>query len=879
MIGKTVAQYRILRKLGEGGMGTVYLAHDTDLDRQVALKFLTKRVSPDDPAMTRFKREARAVAALNHPAIIDIYEIGDDEGVPYIAMPYIEGQILGELMANGPLPVEQAMEIVQQVCAGLERAHAAGIVHRDVKPGNILVDRNGRVKILDFGLAKVETEPQVTADHSLLGTVCYMSPEQARGEEVDGRSDIFSLGCVLYEMLAGQRAFKGDRAAGVLYAIEHAQPSKIRDTNPAVPAALERVVTKMLAKQLAQRYATIEEVAADLPLDSISGSTRSTIRRAAPQPKKTSKTIWIGDGAALLIVLIAATFWISTTIRQPTEQTAPPTPADRIMIAVLPFENLGAPGDEYFAEGITEEINSRLASVPQLGVISRTSTRQYKGSGKTVKVIAGELGVDYVLEGTVRWDRSSDTDRVLITPQLIRVSDDTYAWSEQYDRVIDDLFRTQSDIAGRVIDSLNVTLLASTREIIEAQPTDNFEAYQAYLRGLEAARAADYSAGLVELGQSMFERAVALDQNFAQAHAELSRLHSRSYHLGLDRTPERLALARSAADRAQALAPTLVQTRLALAFYYYWGLKDYPKALEQLDAASENTANDTQFLEARGYILRRQGDYALAADNLLHAFELNPRDPVLAVEVANTHLGLWRFEKAREFYDISISLAPDRVGPYTLKVRNQYLWDGDLAAARATLDEMPAGDAIRPAWFRAFHEFFERDYASVIEQLEPLRGETYQTHAQTIPISMVIAWAHEQRGDTASAQAAYEEALAVLDAARDERPDDFRTRMALGLVHAGLDHRDEAIRLGQEALAMYPMSKDAWAGPIVVRNMVLLLARAGAVDAALEQIDFLLSFPNPGASPALFRIEPRLDDLRDLPRFQAILAASPVEES
>jgi serine/threonine-protein kinase len=876
MIGRVVAQYKILRKLGEGGMGSVYLAHDTELDRQVALKFLTKRVSADDPAMTRFKREARAVAALNHPAIIDIYEIGADDGAPYIAMPYIEGEILSDLMARGPLSVEQSTEIVHQICAGLERAHAAGIVHRDIKPGNILVDRNGRVKILDFGLAKMEAEPQVTADHSLLGTVCYMSPEQARGEEVDGRSDIFSLGCVLYEMLAGHRAFQGERAVGVLYAIEHAEPRKIRDSNPVVPPALERVVGKMLAKKPAQRYDSVAEVAADLPLDPSSGSIRSTVSPAARRPQKSSRAIWIG-AAALVIVLVGAAFWISRFL--PTEQPAGQAPADRLMIAVLPFENLGAPGDEYFADGVTEEINSRLASVPQLGVISRTSTRQYKGSGKTVKKIAGELGVDYVLEGTVRWDRSSGTDRVLITPQLIRVSDDTYVWSEQYDRVLDDLFRTQSEIAGRVIDSLNVTLLASTREIIESQPTENFEAYQAYLRGLEAARAADYSEGLVELGQSMFERAVALDPDFAHAHAELSRLHSRAYHLGLDRTTERLAQARSSADRALALAPTLVQTRLALAFYYYWGLKDYPKALEQLDAAAENATNDTRFLEARGYILRRQGEYALAAENLLHAFELNPRDPVLAVEVANTHLGLWRFERAREFYDLSISLAPDRIGPYTLKVRNQYLWDGDLAAARVTLDEMPASDAIRAVWFRAFHDFLERDYHTVIEQLEPRRGETYQTHAQTIPLALIMAWAHEKLGDTENARAAYEEALDILDAAHEERPIDFRIRMALGLVHAGLDRRDEAIRLGQEALDMYPMSKDAWAGPIVVRNWVLLLTRAGAVDEALEQVDYLLSFPNPGASPTLFRIEPRLDDLRDVPRFQKILAERSIEGS
>ena len=343
-----------------------------------------------------------------------------------------------------------------------------------------------------------------------------------------------------------------------------------------------------------------------------------------------------------------------------------------------------------------------------------------------------------------------------------------------------------------------------------------------------------------------------LDPDFAQAHAELSRLHSRAYHLGLDRTPERLARARSAADRAYALAPTAAPTSLALAYYYYWGLKDYARALEELDRAAGGAANDVRILEARGYILRRKGAYAEAADALLRAFELNPRDPVLAVEVANTLLGSWEFERAREYYDLSISLAPDRIGPYTLKVRNQYLWDGDLEAARATLDEMPANDSTRAIWFRAFHELYAGNFEAVIEQLSGWQAETYQTHAQTVPFSLLTAWAYEQPGDQDNAREAYLRALGILERAYEERPEDFRIRMALGLVHAGLDHPEEAIRLGREAVDMYPMSKDAWAGPIVLRNMVMLLTRADSVDAALEQIDYLLSSRIPAPARRCF---------------------------
>ena len=551
----------------------------------------------------------------------------------------------------------------------------------------------------------------------------------------------------------------------------------------------------------------------------------------------------------------------------------------RTMIAVLPFENLGAPDDEYFADGITEEISGRLGAVPELGVISRTSVRQYGGTNKSIKEIAHELGVDYVLEGTVRWDRSAGVERVVIAPSLVRASDETYVWSEQYDRVPDDIFRTQSEIAGRVIEHLDVTLRASARRRIESQPTANLEAYQAYLRGLESTRSAEYDASSWQIGVSMFERAAELDPGFAEAHAELSRVHSRGYHLGFDRTIERLELARTAAERAVVLDPGLGRTRLALAYYYYWGFKDYANALAELDATQEDDANDTSILEARGYILRRQGRYAEAADNLARALELNPRDATVAVEVANTNLGLWRFARALEHYDLAIALAPDRTGAYTLKVRNRYLWDGDLGKARATLDAMPVGDSIRALWFRAFQDLFERNYAAVITRLEARRDETYQTHAQTIPLSLVMAWAWEGLGDSANAGEAYERALAILEEAREQQPGDFRIVMALGLTHAGLGHTEEGIRLGNRGVEMYPISKDAWAGPIVARNRVLVLTRAGAFDAALDQIEALLAFPNPGASLALFRIDPRLDPLHELPRFEQILQRASVPAS
>jgi non-specific serine/threonine protein kinase len=867
MIGSTVNHYKILEKIGEGGMGTVYLAEDTELDRQVAIKFLPERFVSHAEALARFKREAQAIAALNHANIITVYEIGAHNGTPFIVMAYVDGDVLSDLLARGPLPIQKTVDIGHQVCAGLDRAHAAGIVHRDIKPANIIVDKKGLVKILDFGLAKAGAHTRITADQSTLGTVDYMSPEQARGDDVDGRSDIFSLGTVFYEMLTGRLPFQGDRPASVLYAIERARPRRIRETNSEVPAALERVVFKMLEKKPSDRYAAAADITTDLPPSSRRLSSGSMMRTKTVRPKKGGRFAAIAITAVVLVVVMSYVLkWKFGGVEQP----AVNAPHARTMIAVLPFENLGTPEEEFFAAGITEEINSRLSAVSELGVISRTSTLQYKDSDKSLKDIGQELGVDYVLEGNVRWNRASK-NRVLITPQLIRVSDDTHVWSQQYDRVVDDLFQTQSDIAGQVIEKLNVTLLASAREVVDARPTDNFEAYQAYLRGLDAVSAADYSEKTLELGVSMFERAVTLDSDFAHAHAELSRLHSRAYHLGLDRSTKRLTLAKASADHAAALAPQLRQTRLAVAYYFYWGFKDYDRALSELSASERSLGEHSQLLELRGYILRRQGAYKEAAESLERAFELSPRDPGLVLEVANSHLGAWEFDRARHLYDLSIGLAPDRIGPYTLKVRNQLLWDGDLAVTRAILNDMPASDAIRAVWFRAFQAFYERHYQAVIDLLSPTRGDTYRTHAQIVPLSLAIAWSHDRLGDEKSAESAYFEALSILEKELEEQPDDFRVRMAIGLAHAGLGHRVEALEHGERAIEMYPMSRDAWAGPIVQRNMAFLYAMAGETDAALNTIDYLLSFPNPGASPALFRIEPRLDDIRDDPRFKQTL--------
>ena len=555
LVGTKLGPYEIVEPLGHGGMGEVYRARDTRLRRQVAIKTISARAGIDPEARERFDREARAVAALSHPNILSIYDVGTHEGMPFLAVELLDGETLRSRIEASPLPLSKELDYAAQLGRGLAAAHEQGVVHRDLKPDNVFVTRDGQVKLLDFGLA---TDPDAesadasthfhTEQGTLLGTVGYMSPEQASGKPADARSDIFSFGCVLFELLSGRRAFKRESRVETLNAILKEHPPDVTSLRPDTPVALDRVVRRCLEKSPASRFQSARDLV--FALETLAVSSDAT---PAPSTGRLSRRARWTTAALLAAVVVAGAgiLWWGLPRSQPPPQpaaTPAPAPDPRRLLAVLPFENVTSNGPGYFAAGMTEEVTNHLSKLNGLRVLARTTLAQFPNPRGQLSEMASKLGIGSVVTGTVR----EADGRVRVNVELLDAQTGQLIWSEQYDREGVDVFAAQSDIALRVGDALNASVTLDERARVGRRPTSSVAAYELFMRSrnVKGATSEERLAASIDL----LRQAVALDPQFAEAYAEIANAH---YFQGAYGNLPALSLGVEAARRAITVDPQL----------------------------------------------------------------------------------------------------------------------------------------------------------------------------------------------------------------------------------------------------------------------------------------------------------------------------------
>ena len=756
-------------------MGVVYKAQDIKLDRIVALKFLPERLVCDEEAKSRFVNEARAASALNHPSITTIYEIDEVEDQCFISMEYVEGKSIKEIIEEREFSQEDILKIATQIAEGLNTAHKKDIVHRDIKSDNIMLTGEGQVKIMDFGLAKLKGVSQLTKAGTTLGTMQYMSPEQVQGQEVDQRSDVFSLGVVLYEMITGELPFRGEYEAAVVYSIINETPEPLREYRTEVPEGLQRIVDKALEKQKDNRYQSTAELLEDL-------EKLTKGEEIKPAPKRINWT-YLGIGAGALIVVLIFFIFFSTfrvAVRAPENPT----------LAVLYLENLGNTVEDYFTAGMTEAIITDLSKLGGLRVLSRSDVAPYRDQVIDIKELGRRLSVDYIFQGSIQ--KSGQTLRIMA--ELIRTRDGSSVWREKLDGELKSVFEVQDEVAKKIASALQVKLSPVEQKRIEKKPTGNVLAYDYYLKGM------DYfwkgSENDLELALEMFQSALKTDSSYALAYSGMGEVYATMYNY--QRTMDLLNKAEESTKKALSLDPDLAEAHLILGRIYDFK-KEGELAIKEFKKVIELLPNSNDPYRRLGWVyVYSLLDYEKGIQYFNKALEIRPTDAKSYRGLGVSHTSLRRYDEAIESIKKGLEIAPDDIYLLTF-LADAYRFKGkfDLAldVYEKALKYYP-NDPNVSFYLGGWVYYSKKEYGKAVEIFE----KSIKQGMPEFRVLVYIGSAYQLMGDKEKARAFYDSSVTACQKVLEKEPENTWALSELGLTYAFLGKKKEAIENGEKAM-------------------------------------------------------------------------------